>query len=85
MTEPVNRLVCMLVASLPIPSVPSFRDTCVVCDSEVWRSNRSVGMSAVPECVDCAMKDMDALRRKGEEVIVEPAPYIGRDIERSGN
>ena len=70
-------LVCVPVNDIIFPQVPSFKDSCTVCGIEVWRSNRSVAMDALLQCLACSIKDM----QKREEVEIIPAPYVADDIE----
>ena len=78
--RPIDRLICMAVSDLPVPYVPSFRDTCDICGTTVWRSNRSAGLYALPECVRCAGESIRARRVRGETPVVRAAPYAGSDL-----
>jgi hypothetical protein len=75
-----DRLICMAVADLPVAFVPSFRDTCGACGTPIWRSNRSAGLHAVPECVRCAGESLRALRARGENPVVRAAPNVEDDL-----
>jgi hypothetical protein len=78
--RPIDRLICMTVSDLPVPYVPSFRDACDVCATTVWRSNRSAGLYALPECVRCAGESIRACRVRGETPVVRAAPYAELDL-----
>ena len=80
MVRPADRLICMTVSDLPVPYVPSFRDACDVCGTVVWRSNRSAGLHALPECVRCAGGTIRAGQDRGETPVVREAPYVGVDL-----
>jgi hypothetical protein len=77
-----DRLVCMSVATLPTPSVPSFRDTCILCEAPVWRSNRSAGLEAEPICLDCT--GAEAIHAGGDLEMVLP-PYVAADLATWNN
>ena len=78
--RPVDRLICMAVSDLPVPYVPSFRDACDICGTVVWRSNRSAGLFALPECVRCAGESIQARQVRGGTPVVRAAPYAGADL-----
>jgi hypothetical protein len=77
--RPNDRFICMAVSDLPVPHVPSFRDTCDVCGSGVWRSNRSAGLCAVPEGLRCAGESIRARQARGEAPMVQAATYPDGD------
>jgi hypothetical protein len=78
--RPIDRLICMPVSDLPVPHVPSFRDACDVCGTAVWRSNRSAGLGALPECLQCAGESIRARQLRGETPVVRAAPYAEEDL-----
>ena len=78
--RPNDRLICMAVSDLPVAHVPSFRDACDVCGTALWRSNRSAGLCAVPECVRCAVESFRARQARGEAPVVRAAPYVEEEL-----
>ena len=78
--RPNDRLICMPVSDLPVAHVPSFRDACDVCGTAVWRSNRSAGLCALPECVRCAGESIRARQARGEAPVVRAASYADGDL-----
>jgi hypothetical protein len=78
--RPIDRLICVAVSDLPMPYVPSFRDTCDVCGTAVWRSNRAAGLYALAECLRCAGESIRVRQIRGETPVVRAAPYVERDL-----